>query len=315
MMVNLDTLVSRKYNPINKPVNNECLLKINDQVIGQLQSFVCFQGLPKAGKSLFVTTTIASAFFTDGIFNIKLRPIVDRPKIAFFDTESSEYDFHQIIDRIKNQINSNFLPGNLDFFCCREDNGQQLMQLIEVYLQNNIDCSVLVIDGIADLVNDFNSVAESNAIIHWLKKISKVYNLLIICVLHLSKKDKNSLGHLGSFMDRKAQSTLICEKKENVLSISAGYLRSSPGFKSIEIVNEQGSWIEKQKSNVNDSIQGIDRTFLLNKILIEPKDYKTLCNDLIALTGKSLSYSKKLIKEFLLENLIIKTDNNQYKKR
>ena len=314
-MINLETLVSRKYKPENKPQSNEVLLKIGNEIIGQTQSFVCFQGLPKAGKSLFVTTTIASTFFTDGIFGINLKPVFNRPKIAFFDTESSDYDFYIIIERIKQQLNSNFLPANLDFFNCREDNGLQLIQLIDIYLANNQDCSVLIIDGIADLVNDFNSVTESNMVIQWLKKISKIYNLLIICVLHLTKKDKNSLGHLGSFMDRKAQSTVICEKKENVLSLSAGFLRSSAGFKTIEIVNEDGQWIEKHKSNINDMVSGLDQQFLINKSLIEPKDYKTLCNDLIALTGKSLSYSKKLIKNWLIENLVYKTNDNLYAKK
>jgi hypothetical protein len=116
-------------------------------------------------------------------------------------------------------------------------------------------------------------------------------------------------------MDRKAQSTLICEKKENVLMMSPGYMRSSSGFKTIEIVNDQGAWIEKQKSNVNDTIQGMDKHFLIAKVLLENKDYKTLTNDLMALTGKSLTYCKKLVKDWLLENLIFKTDNNKYKKR
>jgi len=315
MMISLDTLQSRQFNPNYKPEKAETMLSISGEVIGQLESFVCFQGLPKAGKSLFVTSTIASAFFSDGLFGIKLSPLINRNRIAFFDTESSTFDFYEIINRIQSQLKTNYLPGNLDFFNCREDNNNSLMQLIELYLQNTPDCSILVIDGIADLVQDFNSVVESNNVIYWLKKISKVYKLLIICVLHLTKKDKNSLGHLGSFMDRKAQSTLICEKKENVLSLSPGYLRSSSEFKTIEIVNDQGVWIEKQKSHVNDTIQGMDKHFLILKVLIEPKDYKTLTNDLMALTGKSLTYCKKLVKDWLLENLIIKNENNKYKKR
>jgi hypothetical protein len=314
-MISLDILQSRQFNPNYKPEKAETMLSISGEVIGQLESFVCFQGLPKAGKSLFVTSTIASAFFSDGLFGIKLSPLINRNRIAFFDTESSTFDFYEIINRIQSQLKTNYLPGNLDFFNCREDNNNALMQLIELYLQNTPDCSILVIDGIADLVQDFNSVVESNNVIYWLKKISKVYKLLIICVLHLTKKDKNSLGHLGSFMDRKAQSTLICEKKENVLSLSPGYLRSSSGFKTIEIVNDQGAWIEKQKSHVNDTIQGMDKHFLISKVLLEPKDYKTLNDDLMALTGKSLTYCKKLVKDWLLENLIIKTENNKYKKR
>jgi hypothetical protein len=310
MQNSLDLLKSRRAKLNYQPAKENLILKIQDQSIGNTQSFVCFQGLPKAGKSLFVTSTIASAFYSDGLFGINLTPIYSRPKIAFFDTESSESDFYKIIDRINYQIGTRDLPSNVDMFLCREDTHYDIINMINSYLENNRDCSVLIIDGIADLLSNFNDVIESNAIIQWLKRISKIYDLLIICVLHLTKKDKLSLGHLGSFMDRKAQSVLICEKKDDNLIMTSGYLRSASSIKPIELKNIDGIWIQNktQQTNTNTEIYGIDKTRLLNTVFKTKKTYNEMVADISEQIGKSTTTTKKLIKDWITSGEIIKTD-------
>lgn len=316
MQNTLEQLNLRRAKENYQPPQENSILTIQGQSIGNTQSFVCFQGLPKAGKSLFVTTTIASAFHTEGLFGIKLEPIDNRPKIAFFDTESSETDFYKIINRINYQIGTQSLPINIDMFLCREDPHSEIIKMINVYLQNNADCSVLIIDGIADLLQNFNDVVESNALIQWLKQITKIYNLLVICVLHLTKKDKMSLGHLGSFMDRKAQSVLICEKKDDLLILTSGYLRSSTGIKSIELKNIDGIWF--QNNNItstsainNDEIYGTNKIILLSNVFKKPRTYNDMIDDISEQLGKSTTTVKKLVKQWINSNEIIK-DNGLY---
>jgi hypothetical protein len=310
MQNSLEQLNLRRAKLNYQPPAENTILTIQEQSIGNTQSFVCFQGLPKAGKSLFVTTTIASAFHTNGLFGIKLQPIPDRPKIAFFDTESSESDFYKIISRINYQVGSKQLPYNIDMYLCREDPHYEIINMINAYLDNNKDCSVLIIDGIADLLSNFNDVVESNVIIQWLKKISKIHNLLVICVLHLTKKDKMSLGHLGSFMDRKAQSVLICEKKDDMLVLNAGYLRSSTGIKAIELKNTDGVWYQNNANVVtnNADVYGIDKIRLLNNVFRISRTYNDMINDISEQIGKSTTTVKKLVKDWITSGDIIKID-------
>jgi hypothetical protein len=67
-----EKLLSRKFKQNYQPPEENIIFTIDGKNIGTLQSFVCFQGLPKAGKSTFITSAIASAFCTWDIFGMKL---------------------------------------------------------------------------------------------------------------------------------------------------------------------------------------------------------------------------------------------------
>ena len=272
-----EKLLSRKFKQNYQPDEQQVIFEINSKIIGCLESFVCFVGMPKAGKSLFITSAIASAFTTWDIFGMKLNFPPNRKRICYIDTESSDFDYYRVLDRIRTQIITDHLPHNFDSFLFREDNPNEIQQMIEIYLKENPDCSILVLDGILDLISDFNSVEQSFYLIQWLKKITKVHNLLILCVLHLGKKDQNSIGHIGSYLDRKAQSVLKIEKnKENkTVDLSATFLRSSDEFEPISIYYSGSGWTQAN-SNQNKTgtyIFGMEKISLINRILFEPRKY------------------------------------------
>lgn len=234
-----------------KPIPiQQILLKIDDKIIGTLQNFVIISGAPKTGKSTYTAALLASAINKGSheVFKIKLQPIKERNKVAYFDTESSQYDFYKQIERIKKFANINILPKNFSAFNFREDNPGKILQLIETYLQKNLDCSVIVIDGILDLLLNYNDEVESRNLIIWLKKITKIYNILVIAILHTGKNSNETLGHLGSNSDRWAQSTLLVQrnKEADQLALSSKFLRSDADFNHIAITYQGGKYIETE---------------------------------------------------------------------
>jgi archaellum biogenesis ATPase FlaH len=224
------------------------LLKIDDKHIGCLQSFVIISGAPKTGKSTFTAALLASAINkgTHEVFKIKLQPLKDRNKVAYFDTESSQFDFHKQIERLKKFANINVLPKNFSAYNFREDNPGTIMELIETYLKENLECSVIVIDGILDLLLNYNDETESRNLIIWLKKITKIYDILVIGILHTGKNSNETLGHLGSNTDRWAQSTLLVQrnKETDQLVLSSKFLRSDADFAPIAIKWIGGTYYE-----------------------------------------------------------------------
>ena len=86
-----EKLLSRKFKQNYQPPDENIIFTIDGKNIGCLQSFVCFQGLPKAGKSTFITSAIASAFTTWDIFGMKLNFPPNRKRICYIDTESSDF--------------------------------------------------------------------------------------------------------------------------------------------------------------------------------------------------------------------------------
>jgi hypothetical protein len=316
----LDKLSQRKYKSDSSIPTQNIVFTINEKTIGTLQSFVCFQGLPKQGKTLYVTSAIASAYCYGDMFGMKLNFPQGRERLCYIDTESSDYDYYINLTRIQNLMNRNCLPENFDSFLFREDEPAEIKKMIEIYLQHHPDCSILVIDGVLDLISDFNSVEQSFYLVQWLKKLTKHHDLLVVLVLHLGKKEQNSIGHIGSYLDRKSQSVLKIEKNKETrtFDLSPIFLRSSDDFNPVQIMYANGMIIQyQQNESIKDhSVYGMDKIFLLNKVLIEPCKYTTLLDSIAEITGKGKTTIKKLLKEWIATGEIIKIgDKYQQKKR
>jgi len=243
-----EVLQQRKFVD-NQPLpTQQVLLKIDDRIVGTLQNFVIISGAPKAGKSTYTAALIASSINLGSheVFKIKLQPLKDRNKVAYFDTESSAYDFHKQIDRIKKFANIPLLPENFTAYNFREDSPHTIKALIETYLHNTPQCSVIIIDGILDLLLNYNDETESRNLIIWLKNITKIYDILVVGILHTGKSNNETLGHIGSNTDRWAQSTLLVQrnKETNQLVLSSKFMRSDADFNPIAIQYIGGMYYE-----------------------------------------------------------------------
>lgn len=232
-------LETRRFNDATDCEQEKEHFLINDSVIGTAGNFVNLVGLPKAGKSTFLSAIIASAISRKIVFDFKLflHPGSGRGRICLFDTEQSSYDFNKTIRRIKTLAGVRDIYKNFDCFTVREDYSNEILKMIYTYLKETPQCEILVIDGLLDLIDNFNDESASKTLIKYLRRWSKQFNCLIITVLHLGKKDGHSLGHLGSFADRYAQSTLIIEKtKQGTFACAPRFLRSGRDFTPIEII-------------------------------------------------------------------------------
>ena len=241
----LKSLQERAYKSEYKPPPEEIILTIDNKICGSTESIVCFSGLPKAGKSSFLTACISSAFTPFPIFKIKITPPKKRDTICYIDTESSSYDFYKNMDRIKTFLELNEVPKKLNAFCFRDLNNTEIREAIECYLQHQKKCSVLFIDGLLDLLLDYNDPTESRMCINWLKKITAVHKILIIGVVHTGKSNNQTLGTFGSMIDRYCQTVLSVEKntKENTFELTPKFLRSDGDFDKIAIRHSNGRFI------------------------------------------------------------------------
>ena len=104
---------------------------------------------------------------------MKLHFPIGRRRIAYFDTESSAFDMYKQVERIRNFTKREYLPwDNLDVYNVREDDPTKIIEMINCYVENN-EVSVIIIDGLLDLCNDFNDSVEAKKITTWLKRITK----------------------------------------------------------------------------------------------------------------------------------------------
>ena len=320
--ISIDELLEkRKYNPNYIPSKENIIFTIQDKHIGSLQNFIIFSGLPKAGKSTFICAMISSVFNTYDIFSMKLHTPHNRAKICLIDTESSDYDFYRTINKIKGFADINDLPPNFDAFQVREDSSNAIKQMIERYLELNRDCAILIVDGLLDLLVNYNDEKESSLLTKWLKKITKHYNILLISVLHQSKSNLATTGHIGSASDRFAQSTLDItkDKDKNTYVLSSRFMRSDSDFEPITLMNFNGLFqqieTEKQKNTGKKAsdIDEIESKRLLHQIITMPMPYSDISSEIIERTATSKAFAKNLIKLWISKNYIVKDNKNNYK--
>jgi hypothetical protein len=267
-LTTLELLQKRKYNPATEPQPEQVILKIGDKKVGSLQNIVTISGKQKQGKSRYVGAAIASGLTGEPVFDITLRLPYNRNKIALFDTEQGEFDFYRNIKQVKEMAGIIELPGSFEAFNTREDEPMTQLKMIDTYFEINPDCAVMFIDGLLDLLIDFNDARESKNLINFLKRITKTRNCLIIGVIHRGKGSDTTLGHLGSMADRLAQSVLKIEKikERNTYCLSAEYLRSDEDFTPIEIYWSSTGW--KQTFHIEPK-----ETAKIKSIKLRPEDY------------------------------------------
>jgi KaiC/GvpD/RAD55 family RecA-like ATPase len=316
----LDVLLdARKYNPEYKPSQDQILWIIQNKTIATTQNFQIITGLPKAGKSTFLSALISTVFTPSDLWGMKLNLPTDRKKIAYFDTESSDYDFYRQVERIKKFAGINGIPEWCSLFTVREDEPKAILTMVEHYLIIS-NAPIVILDGLLDCIFDYNDPIESRKLINWFKRLTKIYNCCIIGVLHQGKGQAGTtLGHLGSNTDRYAQSTIeiVKDKEKQTFTMSSRFLRSSDDFEPITLMNNGGEWQQvsiygKETKENKQKKTELNERDLLHRSLYSPKSYKELINDLQELTGKGVSASKGIVKEWIEKRWVHK-ENELYK--
>lgn len=165
----------------------------------------------------------------------QLRRISDAPlKVRHIDTEQKPYDslcFKRQMLRLAG-ISEHEAADTYRIMNLRSVMDNRVKQaLIETMVQEERP-DVLVIDGIVDLINDFNDVEQSKALIAWLMHLADEYHLVLFGVLHTNKNeaDKNMRGHLGTLAEQKCDTTLECEKDDQhgIVSVKCAVSRHRP---------------------------------------------------------------------------------------
>ena len=137
----------------------EVIIKIKESVIGTLGNFVVFSGLPKAGKSTFINALVASTFSEAGEhFGHRMRNRGQR--VALFDTESSEGDFYNNLERIKHIARRATFPDWFNAFQLRRFDPNTIREMLELYIIK-AKPRIVILDGFLDIINNYNDDKDS----------------------------------------------------------------------------------------------------------------------------------------------------------
>ena len=152
-------------------------------------------------------------------------------KVMFVDTEQNEKNVARVARRIHALVNIDIHKnsGRLLCYALRKMDMNKRWQFIQDRVSEERP-DLLIIDGIADLIADFNNIGESQEIIGKLMATSTEFNLSIIFVLHTnkSKDDSNMKGHLGTMAVQKCSDVFEVVKNVATFNVSVSECRNIP---------------------------------------------------------------------------------------
>ena len=217
-----------------KEVSTKDGLKSFPIPIGTYGNFSFVQAPPKSMKTFFVSL-LGSAFCNPkGKFTRGMDSFRDNKHFVHFDTEQGEWHAQRVFKRIQ-WMNKGL---SLDFyhtFALRKISYRSRIDFIEYYLdcmrEEGKEIGLVVIDGVADLVSDANNLEESSAIVQKIMAWTTIYNCHIVTVIHSNNGSDKPTGHLGSFLEKKAETQIQLSRDENKLgaiTVSCKRSRNTP---------------------------------------------------------------------------------------
>lgn len=178
-----------------------------------------FIGPEKAGKS-FALGQVAASHVSGGreFLNFEIKT---PGSMVWFDTEQSQLFYQLNQKRIHDAAGSKGNVPRYYAYNLRRWTPSERMDAIEHIIFSDPSLTLAVIDGLVDIVADYNDLKECQAAIGKIMAWSFERNIMVIGVLHVNKGDGRIRGHIGSEFKNKCDFIVKVEQPErNVYNLS-----------------------------------------------------------------------------------------------
>lgn len=156
--------------------------------------------------------------------------------VIHLDTEQCPADHYTIVERAIRRARLTEPPPWLLSYCITGFSIPDARQCIPIVLE---DASAkfggihsLMLDGVADLVPNVNDPEESNFFVNELHSLAIKFTAPIIGIIHLNPGTDKTRGHLGSQLERKAETNLKLEKDGDAIIVWGEKNRHAPILKA-----------------------------------------------------------------------------------
>jgi len=162
--------------------------------------------------------------------------------ILDFDTEQGRFYTQRNFRRV--QELTDFKYDHYKGYATRHLTSPQRLMLIDHCLKNQSTMyskpvKFVAIDGIADLVENTNDIVMSKEASDYILKWTYDYNIHITTIIHKSGITNKPLGHLGTYVLKKAETVIDLEiQEDNTIKVTNPYSR---GYRFDEFVFDVNS--------------------------------------------------------------------------
>ncbi|MBK8041157.1 MAG: PriCT-2 domain-containing protein [Verrucomicrobiaceae bacterium] len=223
--IDLSQLDARRITLDKPPPKPVSVYKLAGQQICTAGNLTNIQAQAKAGKTAALGCIVAAAVASEehnpddpleapDCLGFTAAPHRGKA-VILFDTEQSPYDSWLLAQRAVSRAGSDDLPPNFRFYSVADVPTAQRRAYLAAELERaKEECGGIhsvLIDGVGDLSVDPNDAVESNRLVEELVQHAIKYECPIITVLHENPSGAETgktRGHLGSQLERKAESNL-----------------------------------------------------------------------------------------------------------
>jgi hypothetical protein len=212
---------------------------------------------PGVGKSALIGAALAASMVTgtDEVDTLQITgPNYEKLPLLHFDTEQSKGDWQLLLHRVVKRARRSELPAWFHSFHLTGKPANECRHLVETAIahfarKNQGKLFAVIIDGWADLVTDPNDTGECFPFVSRMHKLAIRTDCPITGVLHLNPgKEEKSRGHLGSQLERKAETVLQLDMDENL--VTAVWASKKRGKPILRADGPRFSWSDKHHMHV-----------------------------------------------------------------
>jgi len=283
----IEKLAKVEFWPGPEPEDEICLFELSGIEIAHVGNHITLIAPIKSGKSAFVGAILAATCGAGSESDLLgLSPTNRSGKaVIHIDTEQSRNDHHRLLTRSLRRCAVDRVPDYLLSFCMTGWEPKEIQQSIEFLAERASEAfggiHSIIIDGIADLISSPNDEEESNTLERWFRTLSIKHHCCGIGVIHQNPGSEKSRGHLGSQFERKSETVLILEKKEEKTMVYSTRTRRAP------IIKGEGpcfEWSDEAMAHVS-----------CDSPLIEPSKTKSAKPSMNKRIDMAISYVKELL--------------------
>lgn len=229
-----ELLKQRRFNPSIQPPSLRPIYSLSGQPIATPGNLCTITSAVKTGKSAVVGAMAASAMqATEKVDCLGFTSTNSKSHaLLHFDSEQSPDDHWHQISRTMKRAGLREPPPWFYSYCltglgCARS-WEAILEAVRQAAETHGGIHSLLIDGFADLVKDVNDAAESNAFVAELHDTAIQRDCPIIGVIHFNPGGEKVRGHLGSQLERKAETNLRLDKTDEMTCIWSDKQRRAP---------------------------------------------------------------------------------------
>ena len=213
--------------------------------IGTDGNFSFVQAFPKVGKSFFISLLVSAYQSGGNKYSGNIKGHRRGRKIIHFDTEQGKFHCQKVFRRpvIMNELQND---DNYHTYALRAMTPNERVDFIEyiIYDKFNEDkIGLIIIDGVADLLNDVNSMTETNYVVQKIMTWTAKKQCHLLTIIHQNFGSDKPTGNLGSALEKKAETQIKLEKNE----VNKGWI-------TVECKRSRNRSFEPFSFSVNDNI-------------------------------------------------------------